>query len=220
MVATPHRTPNDFNVTDFNQLQIPAGIDAFLEQPWGYGVSDARNFIVQKAIDEDIQYIFFVDDDCVIPRNALVTLFKHNVDIVGGMYYRKYFPVETVPMVETEDGTPGSYDNYKIGDVLHNCLVLPSGCTLIKTDAFKRMEAPYYKTITVQGRPTITEDTYICQRMRDIGVDIILDTSIQCLHLDLGNRKIFGHPDIVDFKNNVIKEGYENYFATQIFQKA
>jgi len=220
VVATPHRTPNDFNVTDFNQMQPPAGVNASLEQPWGFSVPDARNFIVEKAIKDGIEYVFFVDDDVVIPRNALVQLFKHQADVVGGMYYRKYLPLETVPMVEIEDGVPGSLDNYEIGDVIHNTLVLPSGCTLIKTEVLAKMDPPWYKTMTVQGKSSITEDTYICERFREQGVDILLDTGVQCLHLDVARRKIFGHSDIVDFESQEIREGYHEYFATQVFQKA
>lgn len=213
MVCAPHRNKEDKNATNFNSMQPPAGFSCLLESPYGFDVPDARNLAVEKAIKQGVDYIFFVDDDVIIPRNALVKLMKHNTDVVGGMYYRKYTPLETVGMHETENGEPCSIDNYKVGDIIHNTLVLPSGCTLIKVDAFKKMEGPWYKTITVNGRPTITEDTYICQRFKDLGIDVITDTSVQCVHVDKTNGIFYGHPDIVNMEKNEIRWKYRDYFA-------
>lgn len=217
MVATPHRYQNDFNVTDFNMLQIPAAFDSFIEQPWGFNVPDARNFIVKKALKDNIDYIFFVDDDVVIPRNALVQLFSHKAYIAGGMYYRKYLPLESVPMVERKDTTPAALTtDYEVGEVMHNTLVLPSGCTLIKTEVFKDMKSPWYKAFTVNNRAAVTEDTYICQRIRELKKDILMDTGIQCLHVNKESGQIFGHPDIVDVKTNRVNLKYQDYFAAKL----
>ena len=212
LVSTPHRNNGDPNATDFFMMQTPAAFTCELEEPYGYTVAGARNFVIQKAIDQGYDYVFFVDDDVLIPRNALVQLIHHNADIVGGMYYRKYFPLETVGMHLDEEGFPCSV-KYTMGDVIHNTLVLPSGCTLIKVEVLKKLEAPWYKTITVKGRPTLTEDTYLCQRLRDIGVDIITDTGIQCLHIDYSKGIIYGHPDIVDQKQNRVRPEWVEYFA-------
>ena len=222
LVATPHRVQEDKNVTNFHMLQTPAAFDVSLEQPFGFSVPDARNFCIQKALDEDVDYIFFVDDDLLIPRNALVQLLHHfpsdysndSVAMVGGFYYRKYFPIESVGMHEDKEGQPCRIENYNIGDVIHNTLVLPSGCTLIKTSIFKKMEAPWYRSYTVANRPTITEDTYLCQKVRDFELgDIITDTGVQCVHVNKEKGILFGHPSIVDTKRNTVYENYREYFA-------
>ena len=92
-------------------------------------------------------------------------------------------------------------------------LVLPSGCTLIKVEVLKKIDFPWYKIITVNGKPTLTEDTYLCQKLKNIGVDIITDTSIQCVHVDYTKGVFYGHPDIVDQKTNTIRPEYRDYFA-------
>lgn len=213
LVCTPHRKKDDRNATNFNAFQPPAGVSCQLFAPYGFSVPDARNMCVKEAIKENADYIFFVDDDVIVPRTALVRLLKHNVDVVGGMYYRKYFPLETVGMYENENKEPSSLDEYKIGDIIHDSLVLPSGCTLIKTSVFQKMEEPWYKSVTVNGVPTLTEDTYVCQKFKDIGVDVITDTGIQCIHVDFNKGVFYGHPEIVDADKNVIKEMYRDYFA-------
>jgi hypothetical protein len=219
MVGAPHRLQTDQNVTDMNMLQMPAAIDSTIESPWGFNVADARNVVIKRAMEEKANYIFFIDDDTVIPRNALVQLFHHlqnneNALLAGGSYYRKYLPLESVPMLEAEDTTPYAMDgNAKIGEVHHNCLVLPSGCTLIDMKLFDMLEEPYYQAHTVSGRAALTEDTVICQKARDLGVDIILDTGIQCLHVDKSNGKIYGHSKIVNPLDNTINTNYKDYFA-------
>ncbi len=213
LVVAPHRTKDDGNVTNFFKMQTPAGFTCSLSEPYGYSVADAQNFAVQKALDENYDYVFFVEDDNLIPRNALVQLMHHNAEIVGGFYYRKYLPLETAGMGLTENGEPCSIENFEIGDIIHNTLVLPMGCTLIKTDVFKKMSFPYFKEVKVANRPALTSDTYFCEKARELNIDVITDTGVQCLHIDRTHGILYGHKDIVDYEKNQIKEKYRDYFA-------
>jgi len=228
LVATPHRVAEDKNVTNFHNMQTPAAFDCSLEMPYGFSVPDARNFIVNKALKEGYDYIFFVDDDVLIPKNALVQLIEHKADIAGGFYYRKYLPLESCGMHMDEESVPIPIENFQLktdfpinrngiiyisSNIIHNTLVLPSGCTLIKTSIFKEMEFPWYRTCTVNDRPAITEDTYLCQKIRDLGHDIITDLGIQCLHIDKTNGIFYGHPQIVDLENNQVRMEFRNYYA-------
>jgi len=212
LIGAPHRRKEDGNATNFNSMQTPAGFTVHIEQPFGYKVADAQNLIIEKAIEGGYDYVFFVEDDNIIPRDALVRLIHHKADVVGGLYYRKYLPLETAGMHYDKDGSPSSIE-FEIGDVIHDTLVLPMGCTLIKTSVFEKMEKPYFKEATINGRPALTSDTYFCQRCRDIGVDIITDTSVQVLHVDKHNGKLFGHQSIIDYDNNWIKPEFRDYFA-------
>ena len=213
LVVAPHRTKDDGNVTNFYKMQTPAGFTCSLSEPYGYSVPDAQNYAVQKALDEGYDYVFFVEDDNLIPKNALVQLMSHKADVVGGFYYRKYLPLETAGMHLTANGEPCSIEDFKIGDIIHDTLVLPMGCTLIKTDVFRRMEFPYYKEVKVKDRPALTSDTYFCEKARKAKVDLVTDTGIQCLHIDRTNGIIYGHPEIVDYEKNEVKENWRDYFA-------
>jgi len=227
LIATPHRTKDDPNITNFFKMQTPAAFDVIIEQPYGFSVADARNFIVNKAIKEGYDYIFFVDDDVLIPRNGLVQLVSHKADIVGGFYYRKYYPLESVGMHVNENNEPVPIelltnnminndkikDGWKIGDIIHNTLVLPSGITLIKTDVFKNMDSPWYRTCTIKGRATITEDTYLCQKARDLNYDIITDLGVQGIHIDKQRNILYGHSDIVNVTENKVYLNWREYFA-------
>lgn len=213
LIGVPHRNKEDGNATNFSNLQTPAGFTCSISEPYGYSTADAQNFIVKKAIDEGYDYIFFVGDDILIPKQALVQLIRHDVEMVGGLYYRKYFPLETTGMRYDKEGYPTCIDNYKIGDIIENTLVLCSGCVLIKVETLKKLEYPWYKSINISGRPAITSDAYICQKMRDIGVNIITDTAIQCLCVDRTKGIIYAHPEIVDYQKNEIRLEWRDFFA-------
>ena len=168
LVVTPHRTEHDGNVTNFSVMQPPASISLMLNEPYGYTVPDARNFACAKCLNEGYEWVFFVDDDCLIPKNALVQLVARNEKIVGGFYYRKYFPLESVSMINN-NGVPDIVKDYKIGDLFEDCLVLSSGCTLIHRSVLEAIEPPWYKTFTVNQRAALTEDTYFCEKARRAG---------------------------------------------------
>jgi len=209
LVATPHRAENDGNVSDFTQLQPPASYSLVLNEPYGYSVPDARNFVCAKCLNEGFEWVFFVDDDCIIPRNALVKLISDNEKVVGGMYYRKYLPIESVPMIEV-NGIPAIVENYEIGDLYPDCLVLPSGCTLIHRSVIEAIEPPWYKSFTIEGRAALTEDTYFCSKLRTAGFKPLLDTGVQCIHVDRQQGILYGHSSIIQ-NNAFVDRSIEQY---------
>jgi hypothetical protein len=209
LVCSPHRLPTDKMVMNIWALQTPAAFDCQLWEPHGMTVAEARTSSIKKAIAEGYQFIQWIDDDMIFPRNTLVQLMQHDTMIVGGFYYRKYTPIESCGMHEYNVNgvmVPRPIKDYKIGDLIHDTLVLPSGCTLLNLDIFKnpKMEEPWYRTVTVTGAPAITEDTYFCQKAKMAGYDVITDTGVQCIHVDLSTNRIFGHPEVVDMEKNMI----------------
>jgi len=207
LVCSPHRQPGEKMVTNIFSLQTPAAFDCRLYEPVLMTVAEARTNAIKKAIEEGYTYIFWIDDDLIIPRNALVKLISHDADIVGGFYYRKYLPLESVGMREIlvkGEKVPSKITNYKMGDIIHNTLVLPSGLSLVKLDVFKNIAEPWFRTVNIEGAPAITEDTYFCQKASAAGYDIITDTGIQGIHVDIQRNKIYGHPEIVNVEHNAI----------------
>lgn len=207
LVCSPHRMPGEKMVSNIFSLQTPAAFDCRLYEPVLMTVAQARTDAIKKALNEGYDYIFWIDDDLIIPRNTLVKLISHEADIVGGFYYRKYLPLESVGMREillNNEKVPSRIKDYKIGDIIHNTLVLPSGLSLVKLDIFKNISEPWFRTVNIEGAPAITEDTYFCQKAKSAGYDIITDTGIQGIHVDIQNNKIYGHPEIVNNEHNAI----------------
>lgn len=103
----------------------------------------ARNCAAAKAVGEGFDFLFFADLDMVFHPRTLKRLVSHNVDIVSGMYRARrgdpspffafnFDPKTGIPMLIPEiDMT---------GPELLEVQGLPTGCLLIKTDVFRRLD--------------------------------------------------------------------------------
>jgi GT2 family glycosyltransferase len=103
-------------------------------------VVDARNKIVQYALDNDYEYIMWVDSDVIVPQDIVDKLIKHNKSIVSGIYMtigKDELP-RVVHNVETETAyEPMSEDMVDTG--LQQASQIGFGCVLTKIDIFNKV---------------------------------------------------------------------------------
>jgi hypothetical protein len=114
--------------------------------PVGYDVANARNLIIQQAIQQNFEWLFFIDHDVVLPPDAFLKinqyLLSNEYPVVSGLYYTKSHPAE--PLCYRGRGN-SYYDKFKIGDKFmvdgHGM-----GCTLLNVKLLKAMyaDAPEY----------------------------------------------------------------------------
>lgn len=179
-------------------------------------VDAARNYLVEMAIRLDVDYLFFVDDDGVLPPDTLEKLLEDDKDIVGA-------PVMT--RNAKDDGKHAlcvfeKYDFY-IGDGkninkyrsiksfdqtkhLFSVDAIGGACFLIKRGALQALYAKHngrpfefihevYETkehgVTVRN---ISEDMCFSERAKQEGYEIWVDTRIRPIHL--------GKPGLVRFE--------------------
>ncbi|NCC53832.1 MAG: hypothetical protein EOM20_21870 [Spartobacteria bacterium] len=57
-----------------------------------------------------------------------------------------------------------------------------TGCILINMDVCDVLDPPWFKFTTVRDRP-VGEDIYFCSKVREAGLKIAVDTSIEVGHL-------------------------------------
>ncbi len=173
----------------------------------GLPVADARNNIVRHFLSmPKATHLFFVDDDVLIPLNALVALWNHRKPMVAGLYYTKSTPAE--PLVYLENGS-GAFLDFTRGDVVP-CLWHGMGCTLIVREVFEKTAeiAPkddkgrpvWFKTITneLMGDGTVysqTEDFHFCALVHQAGFPTYVDTSVFCWHWDKNTRMAYPLPE-------------------------
>jgi hypothetical protein len=114
--------------------------------PLRYLVADARNLIIQKAIQDNFEWLIFIDHDVLIPGDFLIKMNKYMLEdkypIVGGLYFTKSIPAE--PLIYRGQGN-SYYNKWKLGEkVMVGGMGL--GCHLIKVKLLKAMydAAPAY----------------------------------------------------------------------------
>jgi hypothetical protein len=116
--------------------------------PLGYDVKDARNLIVQAAVERDFEFLLFIDHDVILPPDCFLKMNEYirdgTIPIVAGLYVTKSQPSE--PLVYRGRGN-SYYRDWKIGDKVW-VDGTGMGCTLLSVKLLREMwkDAPEYLT--------------------------------------------------------------------------
>ena len=180
-------------------------------------VDAARNYIVELAIKLGVDYIFFADDDGVLPPDTLVKLLEDDKDIVAApmmtrnvrdngkhalCVFEKFdFYIGDGKTVNKYRSVQG-FDNSK--GYLFSVDAIGGACMLIKKECFTALfqkhngrpfEFLHETHITKEHGVTlrnISEDMCFSERAKQEGFDIWVDTRIRPVHL--------GKPEFVRFE--------------------
>lgn len=196
-----HRT--EFSIALLNAgAPINASTGVFL--PIGRLVDEVRNEFAAKAVENNVPYLCFIDEDVLIPPHAIRQLFYRlennpEVDVVSGVYCVKSDP--PMPLVFRGDCV-GPYWDWKIGEFFE-ATGCGMGITMIRTEVFKKMAPPWFMTQsysewTKDGWYNFrgTEDLYFARRAREeAGAKVYIDASIICEHIDKEGRRWGLRPD-------------------------
>lgn len=169
------------------------GHDVGFEFVRGYDCATARNNIVKRALDAGADYLMMVDNDVTVPRDALVNLMEHDVDVVMGYYAHRNGANDATTRTNvckrgelnyTMQFTGGELAAYRNnGENLVRVHGGGMGCILIRCSALARMQYPYYKWVDYGNGGMLSEDLYFCEQCRMAGIKIYADTRVSCGHM-------------------------------------
>jgi hypothetical protein len=174
----------------------------------GEKVDVARNYLIEQVLESGAKYALFVGEDTVLPYDGFLKLHEtaeKNPDaMVVGVYYIKL----SSPMVMIETGDwiiPANVDPGQVFEIYMSGL----DCALIPVSILKKMkeddpELPFACIGQgVEDLPSIGEDYFFEYRLKKAGFKILVNTDVQCLHMDLASGKYTAHHSIK----------MENYFT-------
>lgn len=179
------------------------GHEVLFEFVRGYDCATARNKIAQKAIDLETDYVLMVDNDVVLPHDALENLTDDLKDVCLGYYahrdtdniYRgrtcvcklhqpngiRYFnyPLESEYTAEELEQAKAD-GQYKIQ--IHGGGM---GCALIRTEIFRQTKYPWYDWVNYadDNRGMLSEDLFFCELCRKYNIPIYTDSRVGCGHI-------------------------------------
>jgi hypothetical protein len=157
-------------------------------------VGDAYNNGIKMILDHpDLskwKYILTLEEDNCPPPDGVLKLYEGmaKFDAVGGLYWTK-----------GEQGQPMIYGNVNelpknfvpqlpIPDSVQPCNGLGMGFTLFKLDMFKKVPAPWFRTLQEfvpgQGTRACTQDLYFFQEAAKHGYKFACDTRCRVGHYD------------------------------------
>lgn len=169
----------------------------------GYDVATARNKIAQRGIDLETDYVFMVDNDVVLPSDALLKLLENDKDICLGYYAHRNQDnvcVGRTCICKLYDNDGKAYYHYPLESEYTTeemeCLAHQGetaivvhgggmGCALIKTNVFRTAQYPWYDWVNYgdKNRGMLSEDLYFCSLVRNYGLKVHADVRVHCGHL-------------------------------------
>lgn len=177
---------------------------------YGEKVDVARNYLIEQVLESGAKYMFFVGEDTVIPYDGFKILHetaeKNPGTVVCGVYYIKL----SNAMITVRNGDWLSIPDVSPGQLLE-AWSLGMDCMLIPVEVLKRMkeedpELPFTCIANgIEDLPFIGEDNFFVHRLHKLGVKILVNTDVQCLHMDLATGKYTAHPsvDLTKYYTNI-----------------
>jgi hypothetical protein len=170
--------------------------DFGLCNPRRMSIDRMRNFCAKVCLEQDFDYLMFIDDDVLLPMDAVDRLLAADKDIIAGVTLIRGYPYH--PMIFNfmgpqlaADGRTHFIDDYaEMADPvsgLLQCDAIGFSCCLIKVSVLRELAPPYF--ITIDGR--CTEDVYFCNKakLERPGTQVWVDTRVKTAHI-LGDEII------------------------------
>lgn len=150
-------------------------------------VCRARNVAAAVFLKTDYQYLFFWDADIIAGSQHLDFMAENDHEILCGIYPKKQ--KELVPVLNCLPGTTsietGGLVEIARGGTgfmrIHRSVLEAMKCRDIEYDNHGELQWDFFQ-VGVRNREYLSEDWYFCDRGREIGFKVMLDTRIQVKH--------------------------------------
>lgn len=179
------------------------GHEVLFDSVRGYDVATARNRVAQMGLDLKTDFVLMVDNDVVLPKDALTLLLEDAKDVNLGFYAHRgtnnlYDGRTCICKLLDKGGKP--YYNYPLeseytaeemrgmaeaGMTKIQIHGGGMGCALIRTNVFNRTLYPWFDWVNYgdANRGMLSEDLYFCSLCRAAGIEPWADVRVACGHL-------------------------------------
>lgn len=188
-------TPTAPFIESLARLRLPPAIPSLQRSVvTGNYVPAQRELIMRDAIDGDYDYLFFVDDDIVLPSDALELLVATAeadpaTAVVGGLYYSRD-SLKPIAVADW-DSTATSSAHVPAFTSMSTDAVdgIGFGCALLRIAPARTLTAPYFPAhVFIESsarRARLCDEDYLyCERIRRAGYTVRLDARVRCGHYD------------------------------------
>jgi len=176
-------------MTSFLTLNSPSYallLPAFPVGEFPRDIAAVRNNIVDQALYEGCTHLLMMDTDQVYMDEETITkLLSHKKQVVSAPVHRRYPPFDNILL----RGEVGNFLSIPEDEAYSGKLVqvdaTGTGCILYDCSIFNEIPEPWFEFgIGKEGQP-IGEDINFCMKLKEKGIPIFVDTSINIGHLSL-----------------------------------
>jgi len=148
-------------------------------------IGQARDRLCQAALDQDMDYVLFWDDDMRFPTDSFERLLAHKKPVIGCLAFTARQPITPVLYRFTRGwdfkDRRNRIDIYPIFRYERDSLVkvdgLGSAMLLIKTSVFRTIPKPWF-----YGHINCGEDIHFAVQCYENNIPIFCDTSLKAQH--------------------------------------
>jgi GT2 family glycosyltransferase len=181
------------------KLRLPPGV-ARLERSLAFGnfIPAQRELIMDDALAGGYDYLFFVDDDIVLPEHALTCLVETAeadpaTAVAGGLYYTRDALRPVAVAGWHSDATVSAHVPAFTATSNDEADGVGFGCALLRVAVARTLTPPYFPAHVFVDRATrrvyqCDEDYRYCERVRHAGHRVRLDARVRCAHYDRASR--------------------------------
>ena len=186
------------------EMPLPQGSQVFMSR--GMPIDVIWDSMVKTVLDLGFEWIFFLDSDVILPKDALQNLISHNLPLVSGLYKAKKpngFFWAAWMKGKTPEGKEAFVPIASWTDRLFEVDVIGCGCMLINRKVFEGIRAktdlPFFmwskdrnpELLSKMNIPTslmplmgeISEDFWFCLLAKHCGFPVVADGNVLCGHL-------------------------------------
>jgi len=195
-ICVPQRDSAIKMACDLTKLVILRGYRSELITCEKMRVDEARNYLVEQALNNGSEFVLFIDDDVVPEQDALckaLDLIEKDARIgaVSGDYLMKGKPLHSAHLLLDETGLVKEMNRVDT-DRLVKCNWLSGlGFCLIRTRCFNELRKPWFMCHSFQGESAVNEDAHFTELMVQSGNEIWIDTDIKCGHYNFKDNKLY-----------------------------
>lgn len=146
-------------------------------------IDTARNMLAIKALEDvTVTHILMIDDDMTFETDFLMKLIAHDVDIVGGLAFKR-----------TPDYHPCVYKKKEGADkylpilprVFQEVDIVGTGGILIKREVFEKLKYPYFETYYDKENTDkhFSVDFDFCLKAKNAGFKLFVDPEAALGHI-------------------------------------
>lgn len=154
-------------------------------------IYNARNNLVQQAIDNDFDRILWLDSDILFEPDLMPRLAEHldnGIEYVSGLYFKRQYPTEPVcfkTITQMQEGREIVtkaliYEDYP-KDQLFEIDATGFGAVMMTVDLAKRVKDKY--GLPFSPHLGLGEDMSFCWRAKQVGAKLYCDSSIKLKHI-------------------------------------
>ena len=194
-------TPTAPFLDGLTRLRLPANVAPLQRSVvTGNYVPAQRELVMQDALEGTFDYLFFVDDDIVLPVRALEMLLETAeadplTAVVGGLYYSR----DSVRPIVVAEWDSGDTSTAHVPAFTSTSTPIVDGigfgCALLRVAAARKLAAPYFPAHVYVERAArlarlCDEDYLYCERIRQAGNVVRLDARVRCGHYDRASESL------------------------------